>query len=257
VGESAFGAIGSDDGPRGRFDRNPSVAALRPRPEGGHVARGEFVDPAGSSTNPSVPTRPAKSPDECPRRGGRQQLGPGPLESRTGRRQASFGLNDDRLGERRRGAGAGGARSHGRAPEGRTGGGRCRPRPGCRAARRPGVSRPLSPNQKGLPGRCATPWKILLHALPAELGGQEVELALGHAARDQHDVVLGEDVPEHVLDLVADVAQVEPVGPRVARLMSAARIAWSLLRRIWCGATSASTSTSSSPVETRRPSGNG
>ena len=32
--------------------------------------------------------------------------------------------------------------------------------------------------------------------------------------------------------------------------MSAARIAWSLLRRIWCGATSASTSTSSSPVET-------
>jgi len=52
----------------------------------------------------------------------------------------------------------------------------------------------------------------LLNALPPELGGQEVELSLGDSARDQEDVVLGQDVPEHVLDLVAHVAHVEAVG---------------------------------------------
>jgi hypothetical protein len=198
--------------PRGRpqpFGACPQVQGLK----GATNPAGNSAWPAGSSTNPSVPTNPAKSPEEFTGAGVAMSSPRGPLERPTGRRAASLGLIETGAEQRAR-------REPARVVEGRehvpveAGVGRHR----VAREREHGGHPAAQPKPEGLAGPLRHALEDLADSLAAQLRGQEVELPLRDAPGDEHDVVLRQDVPEHVLDLMPEVAQVEPVGAGIARL---------------------------------------
>jgi len=138
-----------------------------------------------------------------------------PHAVRTGKRQASCGRNVTGAvstpAARRRAA----VRSPDPAPAKRSGGGRCRKRPDCRAGRRPAF--PAESRRTKRACRAAGP-RLGRPCAPAAGPTRpgENRIFLRNAAGDQDHIELRDQMPKEVLNLRLHVPQVEALRPGVA-----------------------------------------